>query len=74
MVFKFQAGMEMYEVVWERDGEKLHVAYLHAEDEAGAIARAEETFTEHPEIDFDRSGATVRARLHKLPFLAEDDN
>jgi hypothetical protein len=66
MVFRFQAGMKMYEVVWERDGEKLHVAVLHAADEAGAISRAEETFAEHPEIDFDRSGTTVRASLHKL--------
>ena len=72
MAFKFLPGMKMYEVVWERDDEKLYVAVLHAADEAGAIARAEETFAEHPEIDFDRSGATVRARLHKLPFLAED--
>ncbi|MCP3372632.1 hypothetical protein [Bradyrhizobium cajani] len=75
MVFKFQPGMKMYEVVWERDGEKLHEAVLHAADEAGAISRAEEIFAEHPEIDFDRSGdTTVRARLHKMPFLAEDDD
>jgi len=66
MIFKFQAGMKMYEVVWERDGEKLFVAVLHAANEAGAISRAEETFAEHPEIDFDRSGTTVRARLHEL--------
>ena len=74
MVFKFQASMEMYEVVWERDGEKLHVTILHAADEAGAICRAEEMFADHPELDFDHSGATVRARLHRLPFLGEDDS
>ncbi len=74
MVFKFQPGTKMYEVVWERDGEKLYVAVRHAADEAGDISRAEGTFAEHPEIDFDRSGTTVRARLHKLPFLTEDDD
>jgi hypothetical protein len=74
MAFKVQPGMKMYEVVWERDGEKLCVVILHAADEAGAISRAEETFAEHPETDFDRGGTTVRARIHKLPFLAEDDD
>ncbi len=49
MVFKFQSGMKMYEVVWERDGERLHVAVLHAADEAGAISRAEENFAQHRE-------------------------
>ena len=74
MTFKFRPGMRMYEVVWERDGEKLFVSILHAEDDAGAVARAEESLAELPDIDFDRSGATVPARLHKLPFLAEDDD
>jgi hypothetical protein len=74
MAFKFRPGMRMYEVVWERDGEKLFVSILHAEDEAGAIARAEECLAGSPDMDFDRSGSTVHARLHKLPFLAEDDD
>lgn len=39
MAFKFQSGMKIYDVVWERDGEMLHVMVLHAADEAGAIAR-----------------------------------
>jgi hypothetical protein len=70
MVFKFQPGMKMYEVVWERDGKKLHIMNLHAADKAGAISRAEETFAELPEIDFDRSDTTVHARL--LPFQDDD--
>jgi len=74
MAFKFRPGMRMYEVVWERDGQELFVSILHAEDEAGAIFRAKETFAAYPEIDFYRSGTTVRARLRKLPFLAEDDD
>jgi hypothetical protein len=72
MTFKFRPGMRMYEVVWERDGEKLFVSILHAEDETGAIARAEESLAGLPDIDFDRSGATVHARLYELPFRAED--
>ena len=74
MVFKFQPGMKMYEVVWERDGEKRHVALLQAADETGAISRAEETFAEYPEIDFDPNGATVHARLYNLPPSAEGDD
>jgi hypothetical protein len=74
MAFKFQSGMKMYEVIWELDGEKLHIMNLHAADEAGAIARAEEIFAEHPELDFDRTGTTVRARLQKLPNVAQDDD
>jgi hypothetical protein len=46
---------------------------LHAADEAEAISRAEEVLAEHPELDFDRSDTTVRARLQKPPFVAEDD-
>jgi hypothetical protein len=64
----------MYEVVWERDGEKLFVSILHAEDEAGAIVRAEESLAGSPDMDFDRRGATVYARLHKLPYLVEDND
>ena len=55
--------MKMYEVTWERDGEKLHVVNLHAADEVGAIVRAEEIFAEHPELDFDRNETAVRVRL-----------
>lgn len=73
MAFKFQSGMKMYEVLWERDGEVLFIANLHAANEAGAISRAEEMFTEHPELDFDRSNTTVRARLQKLPYAEDDD-
>jgi hypothetical protein len=65
--------MKMYEVLWQRDGEKLWTMNLHAADEAGAISRAEEVLAEHPELDFDRSDTTVRARLQKPPFVAEDD-
>jgi hypothetical protein len=36
MAFKFQSGMKMYEVIWERDGEVLFIANLHAANEAGA--------------------------------------
>ncbi|HEV2160229.1 hypothetical protein [Bradyrhizobium sp.] len=74
MTFKFQSGMKMYEVTWERDGEKLHVMNLHAADEVGAIVRAEEIFAEHPELDFDRNDSTVRARLQELPYIPEDDD
>ena len=63
MPFEFQSGMKMYEVTWERDGEKLHVVNLHAGDEVGAIVRAEEIFAEHPELDFDRNDTVVRVRL-----------
>jgi hypothetical protein len=73
MAFKFRPGMRTYEVVRERNGEKLFVFTLHAEDEAGAIARAEECLAQSPDMDFDRGGSTVHARLHRLPFLAEDD-
>jgi hypothetical protein len=63
MAFEFRSGMKMYEVTWERDGEKLHVVNLHAADEVGAIVRAEEIFAEHPELDFDRNDTVVRVRL-----------
>jgi hypothetical protein len=74
MTSKFQPGMRMYEVVWERDGEKLFVMIHHAEDDTGAIERAEEILAGTPDMDFDRRGAAVHARLHRLPFLAEDDD
>ena len=72
VAFKFPRGMKMYEVAWERDGEKLFVTVLHAADEAGAISRAEENLIEHPEIDVDRSGATVRARLSMKAEISFD--
>jgi hypothetical protein len=73
MAFKYQPGMRMYQVVWERGGEELFVSVLHAEDEAGAIAKTEESLAGFPEMDFDRSGTTVHARLYKFCF-AEDGN
>jgi hypothetical protein len=37
-------GMKMYQVVWERDGERIYTCALHAADEADARSRAEARF------------------------------
>ncbi len=53
---EYRPGWKMYQVVWERDGERLATYALHATNEADALSRAEASLAEHPEHDFDRTG------------------
>lgn len=69
----YQPGMKMYQVIWERDGERLCTLSTHAADEAGAISIAEAIFADHPELNFPRDGATVRVRVITSPLSANDD-
>jgi hypothetical protein len=55
MAHDFRPGMKMYQVVWERDGERIATHALHAADEADARSRAEASLAKHPEHDFDRT-------------------
>jgi hypothetical protein len=54
--------MQMYEAVWESDGERMVGLCVHAMNEADALAQAEVFFAEHPEHDIPgrREGMTVR--------------
>jgi hypothetical protein len=69
----FRPGWKMYQVVWERDGERLATHALHAADEADARSRAEASLAKHPEHDFDRTGTTVRVRAIAFPLSLDDD-
>jgi hypothetical protein len=41
MAHHYRPGMKMYQVIWERDGERGYTCALFAEDEADARSRAE---------------------------------
>jgi hypothetical protein len=73
MAHEYRPGMKMYQVVWERDGERVATYALHAVDETDARSRAEAFFIEHPEHDFPRAGAMVRVRPIIFPLSADDD-
>jgi hypothetical protein len=73
MAYEYRPGMKMYQVVWEQDGERVATVALHAADEADARLRAEAHFAEHPELDFDRTGTTVRVRVITFPLSPDDD-
>ena len=73
MAHEYRPGMKFYQVVWERDGERLATCALHAAKEADALSRAEARYAEHPEDDFDRSGTTVRVRVITFPLSLDDD-
>jgi hypothetical protein len=73
MAHDFRPGMKMYQVVWERDGERIATHALHAADEADARSRAEASLAKHPEHDFDRTGTTVRVRVITFPLSLDDD-
>jgi hypothetical protein len=49
MAYEYRPGMKMYQVVWERDGERVATHALHAADEADARSRAEASLAKHPE-------------------------
>jgi hypothetical protein len=40
MAHDYRPGMKMYQVVWERDGNRVATRALHAADEADARSRA----------------------------------
>jgi hypothetical protein len=69
----FRPGMKMYQVVWEREGERVATHALHAADEADARSMAEASLAKHPEFDFDRTGTTVRVRVITFPLSLDDD-
>jgi hypothetical protein len=69
----YRRGWKFYEVIWERDGERLATHALHAADEADALSRAEARRAEQPEDDFDRSGTTVKVRVITFPLSPDDD-
>jgi hypothetical protein len=69
---EYRPGWKMYQVVWERDGERLATYALHAANEADALSRAEASLAEHPEHDFDRTGTTVRVRVITFPLSLDD--
>jgi hypothetical protein len=62
MAHDYQPGMQMYQVIWERDGERIATHALHAADEADARSRAEAFLATQPQYDFDRTGTTVQVR------------
>jgi hypothetical protein len=65
MTYEYQAGMKMYEAVWERDGKRVGVWCMHAANEADVLSEAQAFFAEHPEYDFagGRDGTTVRVGI-----------
>jgi hypothetical protein len=67
---EYRPGWKMYQVVWERDGERLATYALHAANDA--LSRAEASLAEHPEHDFDRTGTTVRVRVITFPLSLDD--
>jgi hypothetical protein len=73
MAYEYRPGMKMYQVVWERDGERVATHALHAADEADARSRAEASLAKHPEYGFDRTGTTVRVRVITFPLGLDDD-
>jgi hypothetical protein len=74
MAYDYRPGMKMYQVIWERNGERIATYALHAADEADARSKAEISLTEgHPEQDFDRTGTTVRVRAITFPLSADGD-
>lgn len=74
MAHHYRPGMKMYQVVWERDGERIHTCALHAADEADARSKAEVILADIPECDFDRAGTTVRVRIITFPLSLNDDD
>ena len=73
MAHYYRPGMKMYQVIWERDGERLATVALHAADETDARSRAEALLEAQPETDFDRTGTTVRVRIITFPISRDDD-
>jgi hypothetical protein len=70
MTHEYRPGMKMYQVIRERDGERLATVALHAAD---ARSRAEALLDAQPETDFDRTGTTVRVRVITFPISRDDD-
>jgi hypothetical protein len=64
---EYPPGKRMYQVVWERDGERVATHALHAADEADARSSAEAFLAKHPERDFDRAGTTLWVRVITFP-------
>jgi hypothetical protein len=73
MAHNYRPGMKMYQIVWEREGERVGTHAIHAADEADARSRAESSLAEHPEYDFDRTGTTIRVRVITFPLSLDDD-
>jgi hypothetical protein len=74
MALEYRPARNMYEVIWERDGERIYTHALHAADEADARSKAEASFVEHPEHDFDRTRTTVLVRVITFPVSLDDDS
>lgn len=67
MAHRYRPGMKMYQVVWEREGERICTHALHAADAADALSAAEAFIAEHPECNFPRDGVTARVRVITFP-------
>jgi hypothetical protein len=63
MAHLYGPGMKMYQVIWERDGERMYEHIEHAADEADACSRAEASVAELVESEFalllPRSNSTM---------------
>ena len=73
MAHDYRPGMKMYQVIWERDGERICTVALHAADEIDAQSKAERSLTEPGSNDFDRAGTTVRVRVITFPLSLDND-
>jgi hypothetical protein len=73
MAYDYRPGMKMYQVVWERDGERIATVALHASDETDAQSKAETSLTEHAPHDFDPTGTTIRVRAITFPLDPDGD-
>jgi hypothetical protein len=76
MAHLYRPGMKMYQVIWERDGERMYEHIEHAADEADACSRAEASVAELGEsqkFNVDRTGITVRVRVITSALELNDD-
>jgi hypothetical protein len=59
----WQPGMKYFELTWGSDPDEAPNLFLHAQDEADALSRAEAFYAEHPDADFpDRKSMPVRVK------------
>ena len=73
MAYDYRTGMKMYQVIWERDGERIATVALHASDETDAQSKAETSLTDHAPHDFDRTGTTIRVREITFPLSPDSE-
>jgi hypothetical protein len=69
MPHEWQLGRKFYQVIWERDGERIMTVALHASDETDAQSKA---VAKHAQ-EVDRTGTTIRVREITFPLSRDDD-